>query len=615
MKCHRVYPRRLVFTKFNFGQFYHFEFYFTNLFMQLMAFKLQVQFTIFLISFSSLAQLEKGNLPKIIIEKDSLFWLGYNSCNYQLMDKFLDKNVEFYHDKGGITLGADKVLEATRNNICGNPDNKVRREAILESIKVFPMEENGKIYGAILSGEHYFFQNEKRTGIAKFTHTWLLKEGDWRMHRILSYDHNEATNTRSIPVAKIDENALNQFVGKYNSPQFGEVEIKQNDDILQLINNGTTMELLPKETTTFFVKDRNFEFRFEKGVKFDVIENGQKVDEAKMIKASQKPSNIFESKTKTEAFLAENKIPAMAISAIKNGKIEKSEVYGNLKANSPAPQNAIFNVASLTKPVVAYLTLKLVSQGKWKLDEPLYKYWIDPDLKDDPRHKILTTRLVLTHQTGFPNWRYGAKDQKLAFQADPGTKYGYSGEGFEYLRKALEKKFKKPLEVLIQKNVFNPLKMNSTYMKWSDKVDENRFAVGHDKEGKPIQIYKERAVSGADDLLTTIDDYNKLLLALMNGDGLSKAVFEEMQSNQIKTKENKYFGLGLEKYDIGNGEFAISHGGSDEGCRTIFFIFPKTKDGLMIFTNSDNGMATYMPAIQEFLGEKGQKVVDIEMKK
>lgn len=330
--------------------------------------------------------------------------------------------------------------------------------------------------------------------------------------------------------------------------------------------------------------------------------------------ATEKQS-IFESEAQIEVLLKEKKIPALGLSVIKNGKIDQMEVYGNLKDGVLAPKNAIFNVASLTKPIVAYLTLKLVSQGKWKLDEPLYKYWVDPDLKADPRHKILTTRLILTHQTGFPNWRYSAKDQKLAFEADPGTKYGYSGEGLEYLRNALERKFKKPLEVLIQENVFNPLKMSNSYMKWSDGVDENRFAVGHDINEKPIQIHKERAVSGADDLLTTLEDYSKFLLALINGDGLSKTVFEEMQRDQIQTKENKYFGLGIEKYDLGNGEYAISHGGSDEGCRTIFLIFPKTKDGLLLFTNSDNGMAIYLPAIQTFLKAKGQKIIDIEMKK
>ncbi len=330
---------------------------------------------------------------------------------------------------------------------------------------------------------------------------------------------------------------------------------------------------------------------------------------------TEQKKNIFENKQEIEAFLKENKIPALGLLVLKNGKPDKMEVFGNLKEGVPASINAIFNVASLTKPIVAYLTLELVSQNKWKLDEPLYNYWIDPDLKEDLRHKKLTTRLVLTHQTGFPNWRWQNEDKKLAFLHEPGIKYGYSGEGFEYLRKALEAKFKKPLAILVQEYVFNPLKMNDSYMQWSDKVDEARFAVGHDANGNTYTIHKERAVSGADDLLTTIPDYTKFLEALMVGKGLSKNIFQEMQSNQIKTKENKYFGLGLEKYELGIGEIALSHGGSDEGCRTIFFIFPQTQDALMIFTNSDTGVNTYIPAVNYYLGNKGQKIIDIETKK
>jgi CubicO group peptidase (beta-lactamase class C family) len=562
------------------------------------------------------AQAQNIQIQKTIFMKDSLFWHGYNTCNYDLMRQYLDKNVEFLHDKGGRMEGADKVIDATRKNICGMANIKVKREPLTETVNIFPLEDKGKIYGAIISGEHYFYQNDIQTGIAKFTHTWFLKDGEWLMHRVLSYDHRNAKKSDQL-MFSMSESALNQFVGKYDSPQFGIVEIKQTGKNLQLLNAGETMELLPKAENTFFVKDKNLEFKFEKGVKFDVIENGQKVDEVKLVVVPQKITNIFASKAEIEEYLNGRKIPALGFSVIKNGKIEQMKVFGNLKEGIAAPENTIFNVASLTKPVVAYLTLKLVSQGKWKLDEPLYKYWIDPDLKNDNRYKKLTTRLVLSHQTGFPNWRYSAKDkdQKLTFLAEPGTKYGYSGEGFEYLRKALEKKFNKTLELLIEENVFKPLKMNDTYMKWSEKVDENRFAIGHNSLGQAYQIHKENGVSAADDLLTTIEDYSKFLLALIQGNGLKKAIFEEMQSNQLKTKDNKYFVLGLEKYDIGNSEYALSHGGSDEGCRTIFLIYPKTKDGLLLFTNSDNGMTIYEPAFKEFMKENGQKVINIEMKK
>lgn len=158
---------------------------------------------------------------------------------------------------------------------------------------------------------------------------------------------------------------------------------------------------------------------------------------------------IKENSAAITSWMKANKIPSVAIGMIRDGVLKEINVYGELKNGVPAPYNSIYNVASITKTVTAVLTLKLVEQGKWDLDEPLYKYWTDPDVKDDPRSKKLSTRHVLSHQTGFPNWRSNLKSGKLAFEFEPGTKYQYSGEGMEYLRCALESKFKQSYEKLV----------------------------------------------------------------------------------------------------------------------------------------------------------------------
>jgi CubicO group peptidase (beta-lactamase class C family) len=315
-----------------------------------------------------------------------------------------------------------------------------------------------------------------------------------------------------------------------------------------------------------------------------------------------------------QQLLKENKIPALGLGIIKGGTLKQVKVFGELKKGEPAPVNAVFNVASLTKPIVALLTLKFVSSGKWSLDEPLDKYWIDPDLKNDPRHKKLTTRLVLSHQTGFPNWRWLTKSKKLEFVIEPGTKYQYSGEGFEYLRKALEKKFKRPIEELANDLIFKPLQMRDTRFVWDAAGIESRFAVGHDAQGNAYAINKTSKANAADDLLTTVEDYGTFLVSVMKGEGLSKDIFNEMVAHQVATKENKYFGLGWEIYDLGNGNYALSHGGSDEGAKTLVFLLPKSGDGLIIFTNSDNGTNIYLKLITDYLKGYGQQIIDIEMK-
>ena len=325
-------------------------------------------------------------------------------------------------------------------------------------------------------------------------------------------------------------------------------------------------------------------------------------------------NSIFDNTIEIEKWLKEKKIPTLGIGFIENGKLQQVKVFGEITKGVSAPYNTIFNVASLTKPVTAIVALKLVSLGKWNLDEPIYKYWTDPDIANDPRNKLLTTRLILSHQTGFPNWRWMNENKKLNFQFDPGTKYQYSGEGMEYLRKALEKKFNKSLQQLANELIFQPLKMNDTRYVWDKNVDTIRLAIGYDKDGKAYETVKSITPNAADDLLTTIGDYGNFLVSVMNSDGLSKEVFQEMTSNQVASTRGKHFGLGFEIYDLGNGEFALSHGGSDNGVQTICFIFPKTKKGLLIFTNSDTGAAVYETLLKHYLGESGHKIFDIETK-
>jgi CubicO group peptidase (beta-lactamase class C family) len=315
-----------------------------------------------------------------------------------------------------------------------------------------------------------------------------------------------------------------------------------------------------------------------------------------------------------EKWLQDNKVPALGIGIIENGKLQQIKVFGKRSTGNAAPYNTIFNVASLTKPVTALVALKLVSSGKWSLDEPLTKYWTDPDIATDPRAKLLTTRLVLSHQTGLPNWRWNNADKKLKFEFDPGTKYQYSGEGFEYLRRAMEKKFGKSLQQLAGEQIFTPLKLKDTRYTWSEAVDTARLAIGYDVNGKAYDIVKNKTANAADDLMTSIEDYGTFLLSVLNGSGLSSTVFKEMITPQVASEKGKHFGLGFEIYDLGNGNYALSHGGSDDGVRTIVFLLPKTQKGLLIFTNGDNGAQLYAPLIRKYLGADGQRIIDIEMK-
>lgn len=485
--------------------------------------KLNISIFILFLFFGNVqAQIEKNSPLFLELKKeDSIFFeRGFNGCDMAFLEKKVDDNLKFYHDKGGFQ---DKklFLQRTKENICSNPKQKPIRKVIESSLEVFPLYNNGVLYGVIQTGEHQFFIREKNRedvlgGQAKFTSVWTKNDGNWIMSDVLSYDHGEPNKS------------------------------KLTDNLQQLI------------------KDNN--------------------------------------------------IPTLGLGVIEDGKLTEIKVYGTFDGNKTAPYNSLFNVASLTKPVTAMTVLRLVSLGKWNLDEPLDKYWIDPDIAKDPRYKKLTTRMILSHQTGFPNWRWQKNDKKLSFEFDPGTKYQYSGEGFEYLRKAIENKFHKSLEDLAKKMIFKPLNMSDTSYIWNEKKDLERIVSGYNKNGKPYEIVKNKTSNAADDLVTSVEDYSKFLLSVMNNDMLSKTVFEEMKTKQVKTKENKFFGLGFEIYDLGNNEIALSHGGSDKGVNTIVIILPETKQGLVIFTNVDDGYKIYESIINQYFGVVGKKIVEIETK-
>lgn len=292
--------------------------------------------------------------------------------------------------------------------------------------------------------------------------------------------------------------------------------------------------------------------------------------------------------------MTEYSVPAVGLGIIEDGQVKIAKVFGDLQQGVTAPDNAIFNVASITKTVTTLLTLKLVEEGEWDLDEPLFHYWTDPDVADDPLHKKLTTRHVLTHQTGFVNWRWNHPTKKLTFDYEPGTHFQYSGEGFEYLRRALEHKFGKSIGQLADSLVFIPLDMHDTRYAWDEGMDESRFAAWHDADGKKYQkSYKTRAC-GADDLLTTVEDFCKFGIWVMNGAGLSPELFNEMVSPQSDIRKYRAQGFGWSIITgLPDGEYAISHGGSDYGVKTIAYFLPESGRGVVVFTNGDNGMSVF----------------------
>ncbi len=300
------------------------------------------------------------------------------------------------------------------------------------------------------------------------------------------------------------------------------------------------------------------------------------------------------------ALMTEYRVPVVGVSIIENGNVKQVKMFGDLPHHSPAPGNTLFNIASLTKPLTAYTVLILVSQGKWQLDEPLSNYWVDPEVAADERHRKLTTRHVLSHQSGLPNWRGHEPDGKLAFAFEPGTQWKYSGEGFEYLRQSLEHKFKQPFEKLVDSLLFKPLKMNDSRFFWDASMDSSLYANRYHEDGSPFAKETWYSANPSNLVLTTVGDYARFGIGVMNQSGLTPAVYKEMTAKQSQRKDNREWGLSWSLIKgLSNGEYALVHTGGNPGINTIVILLPESKRGIVVFTNGAKGDQLYERLVGE----------------
>ena len=160
--------------------------------------------TLLLLCFLSFVHLAKAQVQKKsslfqdLKAQDSVFFeRGFNRCDLDYLKNQVKDDLRFYHDQGGFQ-DKTKFLESTANNICGSPAQKPIRKVDGESLDVFPLYSDGKIYGAIQSGIHHFYIREKDkkdlwTSTARFTHLWILEKESWKLTEVLSYDHQSTT--------------------------------------------------------------------------------------------------------------------------------------------------------------------------------------------------------------------------------------------------------------------------------------------------------------------------------------------------------------------------------------------------------------------------------------
>lgn len=288
-------------------------------------------------------------------------------------------------------------------------------------------------------------------------------------------------------------------------------------------------------------------------------------------------------------------INTLGVVYIREGGVELSKAFGVRADGSPADSaNSIFKMASVSKPVAALVVLTLVEKGLWSLDEPLSNYWVDPGIVDDPRNKLITTRMVLGHLSGLPNQ---AGDGPLAFLYSPKEQQSYSGEGYKYLKRAVEVKFGAPFQEIAKTHLFEPAGMLCSSFQGPIEECGQYVQKFHNTFRFDPPSWGEADVKGG--LMMNVQDMQSLLEWILAGANLSSDTWAAISTPNAESllldDENSSkdrFGLGwVVSYQDG---LVLAHGGSEFGARTYIVVLPNQNSGIIIATNASGGL----PAIR-----------------
>ena len=324
-------------------------------------------------------------------------------------------------------------------------------------------------------------------------------------------------------------------------------------------------------------------------------------------------------------------VTGAGIAIFRHGKIEYLKTYGerDLEKGLPLTADSVMTSASLSKAAFATVVMRLVQAHTLDLDMSIEKYLPKPlpaypqyaDLQGDDRWKQLTLRILLSHTSGFPNWRAFEDDSKLRIHFEPGTRYAYSGEGIVLAQLIVETATRKPIEALMEEELFVPLKMTRTSMVWQPRF-ESDFANGYDEYGRSLGPEKRTSANAAGSMQTTLHDYATFLSALLTGKILDRRTVGEMLNSQVSIHSAHQFpSLAVEtttandgirlRYGVGWGLYSSPYGkaffkeGHDEGWRHLALCFNQDGDGILIMTNSSNGEGIFKPLIDSLLGPTG----------
>ena len=309
----------------------------------------------------------------------------------------------------------------------------------------------------------------------------------------------------------------------------------------------------------------------------------------------------------TPLLMRELHVPGVSIAVVRDRKVAWTRSWGVADAGTQAPvtDGTLFEAASMTKPVFAASVLKLVEEGRLDLDAAI------PDagtLPSQPERLRITPRMVLSHTSGLPNWRKGGeeRDGPLPVLAEPGSRFGYSGEAMFALQQLVEKVTGEPIETYTRRTLFVPLGMERASYVWTPALDAN-LATGHKEDGTRLERARYRHANAAYSLVTTASDYARFLVALLDPanaapHGLSAASVAAMLKHQVRADARDpierpgrakgrevFWGLGFGLNTTAEGDVVYHSGANRTGFRSYCQFSPGRGTGIVVMTNGLGG--------------------------
>jgi CubicO group peptidase (beta-lactamase class C family) len=311
-------------------------------------------------------------------------------------------------------------------------------------------------------------------------------------------------------------------------------------------------------------------------------------------------------------------IPGIAVALIEHGQLHDVELFGvrDLKSNTPITANTVFEAGSLGEPVYAYSVLLLAADGRFNPGTPLTTYLPTPYVREldpissshgtepiyDPALAQINAIRVMNHTSGFPDW---ARNQHLRWQSAPGQKWSYSNEGYLYLQQVVEHFTGESFEDFVARSVLRPGAMIRSGFTWQEAYS-GVIATGYDRAGAPVDAQRYSRPAAAATMYTTIQDYARfiqhLLASAPTQHAHESAVNLMLHPTVVVEDANSFswgMGLGLEKKD---GDFFFFQRGNNPGFQSFIIASRSSGTGLIILTNSSNGLEAVPALIAATIG-------------